>query len=516
MAEQRIAVNFVTVAWGDWHLGAFLMLNLPTLLAPGNVPALAEQCVARYDIYTRAADVNSIESSEMIRRMREIMPVHVRIIPEELIADPIKAHGELWREATDRAMRARAAVLLIPPDVAWSDGAFGHIGKLLASGKKVLFNFYLRVVSDTFAAQFIERFRDASGLISVPSREMVEFSMHHIHPLMAAYCRDSENFPHHAEMVIWPVHGEGLLVRVLAREPLMFDPNSYELNEKMLVKGKPDRNEVEFVSDSDDLFAVSLAPLGKDIEWCLKRQKVEFMWLARWWLYFDSPLNDLVCSTKTRIHYVEPTGSHWRQLEHASDLFVRRAASYREALRIWRALHELKCGRAAEILALAMHTGAIKRLTPARGRLVVLAPSDEAIDAVFESEVERVISGRDGARLEDLLRAHLVVLGEEGPELEARFERSAQIEARSADGSRLVLKAAWGRLAGKKPASFVVNGRYSTSASLRSGSTLVLRLEGVLRPTAAGQKALPAHAPMSDHDASSRAAEEQPSISPVG
>lgn len=479
VVQSTAPVNLVTVVWGDWHLSAFLDLNLPTLLAARNLPSLVEQCSVSYDIYTRAEDVETLDRNALIKLLRELMTVRIGLISREQTTDPIRAHGELWCEAIERAKREGAAVALIPPDVAWSDGAFSHLAKLRRRGKKVIFNFYLRVVSDAFASEFIKRYRDSAGLIAIPPRELVELSMHYVHPLMAAYCRGSENFPYHPEMVIWPVRGEGLLVRVLARETLMFDPNAYELNDRMLISEKPKPCEFEFISDSDEFFAVSLAPLGKDIEWCIQRRKLEFLWLSRWWLHYDSPTNDFVAATKVCIHHADPTPSLWGRAAFASDVFIFRAIAYREALRVWRALHELKCNRAAEILALAMHTGAIARLTLAGGTRIILAPSDAALDLLPDQELERLASGSGRARIEDLFRAHLIVLGEGEAGLESRLHSGRQIEVQSLAGGRVHF-AALGRRKARQITKCLVNGQYVISGSVQIGSNTVLRLEGML------------------------------------
>jgi Fasciclin domain len=282
-------------------------------------------------------------------------------------------------------------------------------------------------------------------------------------------------------MVIWPVRGEGLLVRVLARECLLYDPGSYELNARALVDGRPVKTDAEFVADSDDFFAVSLAPLGKDIDWCLQRQKIEYMWLSRWWLHYDSALNDLVASTKIRVHYVECT-SKWRQKELASDLFVRRGAMYREGLRTWRALHELRCERAAELLAMAMHTGAIARVTALSGRMLIFAPSDEGFDLIPEQMFEDILGGRSSHSLEQLIRAHIVVMRDEEPDLEERLQ-AGPVELTAADGRKLRLRASR-RPARDKLSAVVVNEGVATSEYVRAGRNLVFRLEGTLFPLA--------------------------------
>ena len=150
-------------------------MNVPTLLAEGNLPALTKSCSASYDLYTRFADVEKIEVSQGFRSLSNLMPVHIHVISEDIIDDPIKAHRDLWFGAVDKAKQDQSSVLLMPPDVAWSDGSMGHIGNLLAQGKKVIYNFYLRVVSDTFMAEFFKQFANRDGAISIPPRKLVEF-----------------------------------------------------------------------------------------------------------------------------------------------------------------------------------------------------------------------------------------------------------------------------------------------------------------------------------------------------
>jgi fasciclin domain-containing protein len=268
-----------------------------------------------------------------------------------------------------------------------------------------------------------------------------------------------------------------LLVRVLARECLMFDPNAYQLNARALVDGTPVRSEIEFISDSDDFFAVSLMPLGKDMDWCLQRQKVEQTWLARWWLHYDSKLNDLVAATKVRIHYAEPTKSEWNKAEMGSDLFVHRAAVYREALRVWRALPELKCERSAELLAMAMQNGAIQHLTQRFGRLVIFVPSDDGIDLIPEQRLAAIVHGSNGHRLKDLIRRHLVLLAEDEDDLDTSLARGPQAELTALDGRKIVVSK---RQNGSDAPQLIVNGKYPISAMIPSGPNLIVRLEGNL------------------------------------
>jgi hypothetical protein len=486
MNGQRPKVNLVTVVWGEWHTNAFLNINVPTLLAPGNLPSLAAGCSATFDIYLEASEIEQVVATRTFRSLQGVLRVRLHEIPEALLAvrpvpDPIFVHRTMWTDAVERAKQDGALVLLMSPDVAWSNGSLQHVGKLLTQGRKVLFNFYLRVVSDTFAEDFLLHYPAIDGVITAPPRDLTALSMAHIHPVMAAYSRFWENYPDHAEMIIWPVSSEGLVVRNLARECLLFDPIEYPLNARNLVGNAPRPHEAEFIADSDDLFAVSLTPLGKELErWLMVPKKIDYSWLGRWWLEYDSPMNDLTATAKVRIHYAEPTPRLWQEVELESDLLIRRAAMYREALRIWRALNELDCTRARETLALAMHSGAISHLTAASGKLVIFAPSDQGFELIPEPERTAMLE-RSGARgLNGFIRAHVVVRNENEPDLEIRLEREQQLEVTALDGSRIVLRVV--RELDEEASVIFVNENYKISRRLHSGLNTILRLEGILHP----------------------------------
>jgi hypothetical protein len=60
-SKRHVCSVFVTVFWGGWHRGTFLNANLPTMLAPGNLPALAVGVDCEYLIYTTAKDAAELE-----------------------------------------------------------------------------------------------------------------------------------------------------------------------------------------------------------------------------------------------------------------------------------------------------------------------------------------------------------------------------------------------------------------------------------------------------------------------
>ena len=136
----------VTAVWGDWHINAHVTVNLPTLLAHGNLPELARRCEVTYRVYTRRSDVVRLMASSMMQEVSRLMPLEVETLSEERLTNPIAAHQWAWGQAIRDAKESDRFILFLPPDVAWADGSFTGIADLLEAGKKAVLMTYLRVV----------------------------------------------------------------------------------------------------------------------------------------------------------------------------------------------------------------------------------------------------------------------------------------------------------------------------------------------------------------------------------
>jgi hypothetical protein len=416
-AGQTVEILIVTVVWGDWHLRAFLDVNLPTLLAPGNLPALFVRHRGTYRIYTRAADISRIEGSATFQRLATLVPIEVEVIEdEERLRHPIQTHVEIWRDAVAQATKLRKFALLMPPDVLWSDGSFGHVADLLAQGKCGIYAAFMRATSNTLLPAFHARFGAHPDRVVLSGMDLVRLCLEHLHPLTAAYARTSDYFPYHTEMIIWPVRDEGLIVRVLARELLIYDPSRIQLNQAQLITGCVPWEALHMVSDSDHLFGVSLAPLGKDASWHRVPGRTTTREVGRWWGEYDSPANDYVASVKLRWHFRPVTEAAWRQRQAGGNLFVRRAALEREALRVVAHIFNDQAGRAVlvgRLLALLVMRGKVARAMRAMPRLqtrpiFVFVPADAALGPDGEAAGVALAEMGDG-RAERLLREHVAI-----------------------------------------------------------------------------------------------------------
>lgn len=458
----RQRVLMVTVVWGKWYLDAHLDLNLPSLLSPDNLPIMAAEHDLTYMLMTIAADHDRLARSPAVLALKKILNLDLRVIPDTETRDPIGAHQRAWTKATEEAKSTSSYVLYMPPDVAWSDGSFAHLSRLLARDYTAIFMTYLRVVSETFVPAMRARAATDDIALRLSGRDLVALSLDHVHPLMAAHMHDSRYFPIHPEMVVWPVPGQGLGVRCLAREMFLFDPGRIDMGSQLLVNGRFNRSDMVFVDDSDDLYAVSLAPLGKDIGWHLNPGPPDLASVARWWLIYDSPVNDLIAANFLRWHSGAIDAARWERRAVASHRWIRRQTALREALRVWQSLIEAKSWNAATLLALAIETRVVADAFQETDRpTVVLVPDEASVDAVMsDATTNRAI-------LLEILRRHVVFVD---VPLRQPIEEGTW---RNAAGAELRVRRAKGRLS--------VNGCALLDNGQRVGRHLVCRIDGMIR-----------------------------------
>lgn len=436
--QRRRKLLVVTAVWGDWHISKFFEVNLPTLLASRNFPALARHCDIEYVIHSSQADLPRLKKSSGLRSLAQFLSLGFRTIRNDRLRQPIETHHAIWAEATEHAKRDGALVLLMPPDVAWSDGSFEHIGRLLEVGKKAIFMTYLRAESESFTRAIAGFRRQGSDAITIEGARLVELCLQALHPLMAAYSIDSSHFPIHPEMMLQPVCGEGVACRVLAREMFVYDPGATALNETRLLESPLELDAMHVVADSDDLFAVSLAPIEKEFEWYQWPRVADPIEISGWWLEYDSWINDFIATTKIRWHTGTPTESAWRLRERRSDLFLRRAAALREGRRLWRMALSFGCTNVALLLATAIELGTFTRAVRGRGGALIFLPINGAWDQ-STTRPEHLLAPENEHCFGSLISEHYVPMKSFGKaaSLEDRLRDRGRVELISAAGSRL-------------------------------------------------------------------------------
>ena len=126
-------IHLATTLWGDEFTRLYLSLCLPNQLGPGNLPVLAAGASCVYKIYTRSQDADVIAGNPLFQHLSRLMPTE--LIALNHLFDGVNAGHRgntllmmsvAHRAAVDAANAADAALMFLPPDQIYSDGAFAR------------------------------------------------------------------------------------------------------------------------------------------------------------------------------------------------------------------------------------------------------------------------------------------------------------------------------------------------------------------------------------------------------
>src|SRR5262249_16922187 len=103
------AVAVLLPVWGFRFVGQFLEFGLPTLLAPGNLPALPARLSSTFLLMTSSEAVEQIKADPGWQRLAAICRVEIRLI-DDLITE--SNHSATITLAFARAVRAAGEAML--------------------------------------------------------------------------------------------------------------------------------------------------------------------------------------------------------------------------------------------------------------------------------------------------------------------------------------------------------------------------------------------------------------------
>lgn len=397
-----------TAVWGKAYVERFLSLNVRTLLASGNLPAFRDKIDTQYLIVTTQRDREVLQKSKLFRALADLVPVKFIDLPQTA-GTQVERKNNAWALATNIVRERRDYAMQMPPDVALSDGSLNYFADLILAGKKAVFvNWHVRARLESFTPAFEQKYRD-NPCISISSRELVHLTMQHSHPLNAAYLRNSTSFPDWPEMIFWPVKGQGLLMHVLALTPFIFDSATCELNQARQLVGDHPPDQLAFATDSDDVFMVSLAELGKDRHFYARFEKLEIAHVAWWWSMFYTPTSQQLAAAPFRIKFGDWDEMAWQRQERRARKFMRQLSYTREMYQLFEAAKKAGCERAGAIVAYALSIGLAQALQRRPAPVAIFVPTDEALERMWSATLNSLLIGPK-SKLLMLIRRHIVNL----------------------------------------------------------------------------------------------------------
>lgn len=204
------------IVWGEDYIREFLEVCLPTLLAPGNLPALKQLPGAQFVLWTREKDAEIARSSPMWAEAERIIDCKIVHIDGELSAEIGSKYSQLSKIQAVAIQRSTGfdAFCFIYADSLWADGAFLRGAQIIADGYDAILIYTPKVARDGFLSALQSKYSNAgSGALAIGNKDMARLIIEHLHPSYGGSFFDRPSDGSVAGVVFMSVPGQGLAVR---------------------------------------------------------------------------------------------------------------------------------------------------------------------------------------------------------------------------------------------------------------------------------------------------------------
>jgi hypothetical protein len=263
------AVKVLLPVWGYRFVRQFLDFTLPTLLAPGNMPALASALPCQLVILTAEQDEDFIREHPAWQALQkicstEIAPIDDLITESNYSTTITLAYARAVRQTGDQMVNT--CFIFLVSDYLMADGALGHVLERMQTGVSAVLAGNFQIIAEE-AIPLLARKRTAgSAALPVPPRELLQWTLNHLHPATTANIlnyRLSHNA--HTNRVFWRVDENTLIGRFYLMHPIAIRPEvtdfvvgssfDYSFVPEMCPSGN-----VAVMTDSDEYLVVEMQP----------------------------------------------------------------------------------------------------------------------------------------------------------------------------------------------------------------------------------------------------------------
>jgi hypothetical protein len=277
VASNKHAIKQITLlmpVWGYQFIGRFLEFCLPTLLAPNNIPAIARELPSRFVLLSSVADEPIIRSHPAWQKLERHCACEIRSIDDLIThgnhtATITLAFERALRQAGD-AMRDTCFIFLMS-DYLVADGSLKTVLRRIESGAGAVLAGNFQIIAEDAAPLLRQRIDLESHEIVLPPRDLVRWSLAHLHPATVA---NIVNFglTHnaHANRLFWRVDDNCLIGRFYLMHPIAILPEASDFvvgsswDYSFVPELCPSGN-IAVLTDSDDYLVVELQ--RRDYEW---------------------------------------------------------------------------------------------------------------------------------------------------------------------------------------------------------------------------------------------------------
>jgi hypothetical protein len=261
------AIQLLLPVWGKHYIEQFLRVSLPTLLAPGNLPALARALPCQFIFLTSSDGAEVLRDHAGILFLRGICSVDINIIDDLITGDNYSTTITLAYAravmATGAAMQDTCFFFLIS-DYIVANGSLANVLTRMLAGYDGVLAGNFQVVEEDADQSLFKTFDTGEPAMNLSARDLMHWALRFLHPVTLA---NTVNFPlcssSHSNRLFWRVDENALIGRFYLMHMICIRPEvadfvigsscDYSFIPEMCPSGN-----VHVMTDSDDYLVVEM------------------------------------------------------------------------------------------------------------------------------------------------------------------------------------------------------------------------------------------------------------------
>jgi hypothetical protein len=217
-----------SIVWGDAFVDKFMSYHIPSLLAAGNLPALARTRKAIQSIVTTEADRSRIVAHPAFKHLGEHAEVIFTCFPEKFLEERKRNHynfyhfyGLLDHQSVFLASALRAELYLLPVDIVLSRDSLANLSRHLARGADACSIAGIECDPAQLRMWLDGRSRGEGGDLDLAAGELLEAASAVPDPYFRSLIMTADNqaFCRHPRELIWPT-ADGLAIHSIFMHPV--------------------------------------------------------------------------------------------------------------------------------------------------------------------------------------------------------------------------------------------------------------------------------------------------------
>lgn len=212
----------VVPVWGGDYIDMLSRYGLPSLLSPGNLPAMAGRLPLRVFLLTREQDRAALEALPSIGELAKIATVRVEVPPAGYVKENTTYgyFSACYRHGFELVRREGGAAVLLTADQVWADRAMDAIARRILEGYRVVLVAGPRLLDET-ALPALDALRGEDGFGDrLAPRTLVRLACANLHPWDRSLFWDEQGTGRPASFLYWPVRDQGYLAHCLHLHPV--------------------------------------------------------------------------------------------------------------------------------------------------------------------------------------------------------------------------------------------------------------------------------------------------------